>query len=67
MDSRDLCRIDRPRSVGDTAAGALSEWLTLTALVDEIGAVPCRKSDPEAWWLDWKQLAAPRRAWNSPL
>ncbi|MDP9459456.1 MAG: hypothetical protein M3Q22_04110 [Actinomycetota bacterium] len=53
--------------MGDTAAGALSEWLTLTALVDEIGAVPCRKSDPEAWWLDWKQLAAPRRAWNSPL
>jgi hypothetical protein len=31
---------------------ALVEWLTLAALVDEIGAVPCRTSDPEAWWPD---------------
>jgi len=30
--------------------GALAEWLRLAALVDEIGAVPCRTSDPEAWW-----------------
>lgn len=29
---------------------ALAEWLRLAALVDEIGAVPCRTSDPEAWW-----------------
>src|SRR4051812_21489124 len=29
---------------------ALPEWLRLAALVDEIGAVPCRTSDPEAWW-----------------
>ena len=31
---------------------ALQEWLSLAALVDEIGAVPCRTSDPEAWWPD---------------
>lgn len=29
---------------------ALTEWLALAAVVDEIGAVPCRTSDPEAWW-----------------
>jgi hypothetical protein len=28
------------------------EWLRLAALVDEIGAVPCRTTDPEAWWPD---------------
>lgn len=28
---------------------ALSEWLTLAALVDA-NTVPCRTSDPEAWW-----------------
>lgn len=38
---------------------ALTEWLTLTRLVDEIGAVPCRTSDPEAWWPDRKNLDAP--------
>src|SRR5687767_14340904 len=31
---------------------ALNEWLRLAALVDEIGAVPCRTSDAEAWWPD---------------
>lgn len=35
---------------------ALNEWLTLAALVDEIGAVPCRTSDPEAWWPDRKEV-----------
>lgn len=33
-------------------AGALTEWLRLAAAVDQIGAVPCRTSDPEAWWPD---------------
>lgn len=35
---------------------ALAEWLTLAALVDEIGAIPCRTSDPEAWWPDKKEV-----------
>ncbi len=29
---------------------ALAEWLELCRQVEEIGAVPCRTSDPEAWW-----------------
>jgi hypothetical protein len=39
---------------------ALAEWLRLSALVDEIGAVPCRTSDPEAWWPDRRDLDSPR-------
>ena len=35
---------------------ALQEWLRLSALVDEIGAVPCRTSDPEAWWPDRREV-----------
>lgn len=38
---------------------ALTEWLALSALVDEVGTVPCRSGDPEAWWPDRKQLDAP--------
>jgi hypothetical protein len=38
---------------------ARTEWLRLSALVDEIGAVPCRTSDPEAWWPDKKHMDAP--------
>jgi WhiB family redox-sensing transcriptional regulator len=41
---------DRASSV--IPAEALAEWLNLAAVVDEIGAVPCRTSDPEAWWPD---------------
>jgi hypothetical protein len=33
--------------------------LTLTSLVDEIGAVSCRTSDPEAWWPHRKQVNEP--------
>src|SRR3954468_11620609 len=29
---------------------ALQEWLTLAAVVDEIGPVPCESSDADAWW-----------------
>lgn len=36
--------------------GALPEWLRLATLVDEIDAVPCRTSDPEAWWPDRKEV-----------
>lgn len=35
---------------------ALNEWLTLAARVDEMGAVPCQTSDPEAWWPDRKEV-----------
>lgn len=51
---------------------ALTEWLTLAALLEEIGSVPCRTSDPEAWWPDRKQLDAPstrlavRGCWRCP-
>lgn len=38
---------------------ALTEWLTLARLLEEAGAVPCRTSDPEAWWPDRKNLDAP--------
>jgi hypothetical protein len=38
---------------------ALTEWLTLAALIDEIGAVPCRTSDPEAWWPDRREVDEP--------
>ena len=44
----------------------------LTALVDEIGAVPCRTSDPEAWWPDRRDLdssatrLAVRGGWRCP-
>jgi hypothetical protein len=38
---------------------ALTEWLTLAALVDEIETVPWRASDAEAGWPDRKQLDAP--------
>jgi hypothetical protein len=38
---------------------ALAEWVRLSTLVDEIGTVPCRTSDPEAWWPDRKNLDAP--------
>src|SRR4051794_9818804 len=37
-------------------AGALTAWLRLKALGDEIGAVPCRTSDPEAWWPDRSEV-----------
>ena len=36
-------------------AKALAEWLRLAELVAEIGAVPCRTSDPEAWWPDKRE------------
>lgn len=35
---------------------ALTEWLRLAERVDEIGAVPCRTSDPEAWWPERTQV-----------
>ena len=35
---------------------ALTQWLRLAALIDEIVAVPCRTSDPEAWWPDRKAV-----------
>ena len=52
--------------------GALAEWLALSALVHEAGAAPCRRSDPEAWWPDQKQLDTPstrlavRGYWRCP-
>lgn len=44
--------------MGDTARSA-GEWLTLAAVVDEIGAVPYRTSDPEAWWPDRREMDEP--------
>ncbi|MGY1633055.1 WhiB family transcriptional regulator [Geodermatophilus sp. SYSU D01186] len=35
---------------------ALDEWLRLAAELEEAGTVPCRTSDPEAWWPDPKQM-----------
>ncbi|MCU1614691.1 MAG: Transcription factor WhiB [Frankiales bacterium] len=40
--------------------GAVTEWLTLSALLDELddSDVPCR-ADPAAWWPDRKYLNSP--------
>lgn len=38
---------------------ALVEWLRLAALLEELGTVPCRTSDPEAWWPDRKKFDGP--------
>lgn len=39
---------------------ALTEWLSLSTLINgEGGAVPCRTSDPEAWWPDRKHVDSP--------
>ncbi len=40
-------------------AGSGTPWASVGALVDEIGAVPCRTSDPEAWWPDRRDLDSP--------
>ncbi len=45
--------------MGDTARSRYTEWLRLAAVLEEAGAVPCRQSDPEAWWPDRKQLDSP--------
>jgi hypothetical protein len=37
---------------------ALREWLALSRQVETIGTVPCRTSDPEAWWPDRKSVNA---------
>lgn len=52
--------------------GALLEWLALSAVLEESGAVPCRMSDPEAWWPDGNELDSPdtgmavRACWRCP-
>ncbi|GAA3172702.1 transcriptional regulator WhiB2 [Blastococcus jejuensis] len=38
---------------------ALTEWRHLAVALEEAGTVPCRGSDPEAWWPDRKHLDAP--------
>ena len=39
--------------------GAATEWLRLAAALEEVGTVPCRQSDPEAWWPDKKSVDGP--------
>jgi hypothetical protein len=52
--------------------GALSEWLALAAVLEEVGTVPCRTSDAEAWWPDRRDMDAPstrmavRACWACP-
>jgi hypothetical protein len=36
--------------------GALTEWLSLSAQIEDAGTVPCRSGDPEAWWPDRKSV-----------
>lgn len=39
---------------------ALTEWLRLSTIINGEGAaVPCRTSDPEAWWPDKKNVDGP--------
>jgi hypothetical protein len=53
-------------------AGALPEWLALSAALEEAGTVPCRADDAEAWWPDKKTMDAPstrvavRGCWSCP-
>lgn len=37
----------------------LTKWLTLAAVIEEAGSVPCRESDAEAWWPDKRTADAP--------
>jgi hypothetical protein len=52
--------------------GALTEWLALAAVLEDVDTVPCRTSDAEAWWPDRKDLDAPstraavRACWTCP-
>jgi WhiB family redox-sensing transcriptional regulator len=41
--------------------GAVAEWLTLSALLEELddSDVPCRAGDPAAWWPNKKHLNSP--------
>lgn len=53
-------------------AKALNEWQELSAALDEAGTVPCRSSDPEAWWPEKKDMdSSPTReavcaCWRCP-
>ncbi|MCU1668058.1 MAG: hypothetical protein JWP40_985 [Blastococcus sp.] len=38
---------------------AQPEWLRLAALLDEHPDIPCRTSDPDAWWPDRKMRNGP--------
>lgn len=38
---------------------ALTEWQALAVALEDAGTVPCRSSDPEAWWPDKKSVDGP--------
>ncbi len=38
---------------------AHNAWLALSELLAAVGTVPCRTSDPEAWWPERRDLDSP--------
>ena len=38
---------------------AILEWQARATTLEDAGTVPCRTSDPEAWWPDKKAAGAP--------
>jgi hypothetical protein len=54
-----MCRDAAPENSRWIPPKAVAEWLTLTHVLEEVGAVACQTTDPDVWWPDRKRPHSP--------